>query len=328
MKTLLVSFQVLFLVFASTLSAAENNEAAPAEEKKTETPVADKAENKTNQTNSTLQTQAGSSEAEKTLKEGLLAFPPSQQVTPLISFGQNIFDKKQTQVLLAANKFNGEHQYSINIIPSYIYTFTDSLSLFLSVPIAVRNRQKHDHSSGVGDAIIQAEYAFYTKAYKTFYDQATIVANVTIPTGSTKKNPNTGIGSNSFFIGYTFSRNGINWLYFMSSGGLLTTSSHRTKFGSEFLYQCGIVRRIANTKEWLFAFMLEFDGTYTWKNKIHGTIDQNSGGNVIYLTPSLWISSAESLIFQIGIGFPVQQHLFGHQEKNDYLIQLNTGWTF
>lgn len=74
MKTLLVSFQLLFLVFASILSA-ENTEAAPAAEKKAENKT-----NQANQTNSTSQTQAGSSEAEKTLKAGLLAFPPSQQL--------------------------------------------------------------------------------------------------------------------------------------------------------------------------------------------------------------------------------------------------------
>lgn len=273
------------------------------------------------------QTQSENQEAEKTLKIGILAFPASQQPNGMVSFGQNILNKKQAQAFLLANEFKGDDEYFINLVPSILYGFTDSLSLFISAPIAVRYRQDDHHSSGPGDLSIQLEYAFYTKAYKTYYDQATVVTNVTIPTGSTKKNPQTGLGSNSFFIGGTYSRTGIDWFGFTSSGGILTTSSHRNKFGDQFLYQFGFGRRITNTKDWLFAWMVEFDGTYSWKDKIHGVIDPNSGGNVIYLTPSIFISS-ENLIFQLGIGYPVQQHLFGLQGKNDYLLELNAGWTF
>ena len=272
--------------------------------------------------------QKGTEEAEKTLKIGNLAFPVSQQPTPLLSFGQNLLDKKQAQATLLATQFKGDDQYFINIVPTLLYGFADNFSIYLSAPFAVRYRQKNQHSSGPGDAIIQLEYAFYTKAYRTYYDQATILTSVTIPTGSTKKNPNIGIGSNSFFIGGTYSRMEVDWFYFTSQGGIITTSSHRIKHGNQFLYQFGLGRRIANTKEWLFAWMLEFNGIYSWKDKIQGVYDKNSGGNVIYLTPSLWISSIESLIVQLGVSVPIYQHLFGNQIKNDYAVELNLGWTF
>lgn len=273
-------------------------------------------------------TQQGAEEAEKTLKEGNLAFPPSQQPTPLVSFGQNIINRKELQAEFQLNEFKGDRQYFINAIPILIYAFTDNFSLLLSAPIAVRYREGHHHSSGPQDTLIQFEYSFYTKAYRTFYDQATVVASVTIPTGSTKKTPATGIGSNSFFIGGTYSRMGINWFYFVSSGGLLTTSSHRMRAGNQFLYQMGIGRRIYNSAEWLFAWMIEFDGTYFWPDIIKGRRDPNSGGNIIYLTPSLWISSKDSVFFQFGIGVPIQQHLFGNQKKMDYQLIFQSGWLF
>lgn len=74
--------------------------------------------------------------------------------------------------------------------------------------------------------------------------------------------------------------------------------------------------------------MIEFDGTYFWKDIINGKVDSNSGGNVIYLTPSLWISSNESLFLQFGIGFPIEQHLFGNQKRNNYALFFNSGWLF
>lgn len=327
----------LFIIFDFDLNAL-NQEQEPTQEKteknkeekeqKKEEKSEEKKEEKKETQSQDNTSQKGSEEAEKTVKIGNLAFPVSQQPTPLISFGQNMLEKKQAQALVMANQFKGEKQYFVNVVPSLLYAFTDDFSVFLSVPIAVRYRQKNQHASGPADAIIQLEYAFYTKAYRTYYDQATVIASVILPTGSAKKNPNTGLGSNSFFIGGTYSRMEIDWFYFVSTGGIITTSSHRTRFGDQFLYQFGIGRRIFNTKEWLFDWMIELNGVYSWKNKIQGTVDPNSGGNVIFVTPSLWISSMESLIFQLGFGFPIHQHLFGHQMKEDYLVEMNVGWTF
>jgi hypothetical protein len=48
---------------------------------------------------------------------------------------------------------------------------------------------------------------------------------------------------------------------------------------------------------------------------------------MVFITPSLWISS-EHLILQLGLGLPATQHLYGHQNKKDYLLAANLGWTF
>jgi hypothetical protein len=243
------------------------------------------------------QTQKGAQEAEQTLKVGNLAFPPSQQPGPLVSFGQNIINKKQAQAQLSASEFKGQKQYFININPAILYAFTDSLSLFLAVPFAARYRQGCHHSSGFEDVIIQLEYAFYTKAHRTYYDQATLVASVTIPTGSIKKNPPTGLGANSFFIGGTYSRMEVNWFYFVSSGALATASSHRTRFGNQFLYQLGFGRRIANTKEWLFDWMVEIDGVYYWKNIINNKIDPKSNFSKRLVHSHLYLKRKKGIIW-------------------------------
>ena len=80
-------------------------------------------------------------------------------------------------------------------------------------------------------------------------------------------------------------------------------------------------------KGWIFAWMMEVDGQYSKKNRIKGNIVNNSGGNVVYATPSIWISSKE-LIIQVGVSLPVTQNLFGHQHKFDYAFNLNFGWSF
>lgn len=259
---------------------------------------------------------------------GNFALPSSQQPGPLISFGENIIDKGQIQTFLFADKFKGVRKQAVDIIPSILFGITDDLSVFFNVPIAASYKDDEKHSSGLEDMFLQLEQAFYTQKTADFVDQATFVGNVTLPTGSTKKQPPTGFGAPSIFLGGTFNRTYTDWFGFTSHGAVLTTSHNSTKFGNEFLYQCGVGRNILNIdSKWTLAWMIEADGQFSQKDKINGMTNPNSGGNTVYITPSLWISS-KSLIVQVGFGLPATQHLFGNQKKNKYLLAINFGRTF
>ena len=261
-------------------------------------------------------------------KIGNFAFRGSQQLSPLISFGQLVIDKGETMVFLTGSDFIGHKAHQTNITPSLLYGVTDNFSLSFFMPIAASYKDHQDHSSGLEDMYFQAEYAFYNKVTSQYEDMATVVANMTFPTGSTHKNPTTGVGSPSFFLGATLSRHTAEWYVFTSHGATLTTSHHRTKFGNEFLYQFGLGKVLYTIdSRWLFGCVVEMDGEYSGKDKIMGMKDNDSGGNVIYATPSLWLSS-QSLILQLGIGFPVTQHLFGEQTKANYLVAGSITWAF
>ncbi len=256
---------------------------------------------------------------------GNFALPASQQLGPLVSFGQNILLQNQVQLFLFADDYAGVNKHSIDLIPSVLYGITDNLSLFLNMPYAASYEQGSNKSTGFEDAFVQLEYAFYNGSTSCFADQATVVANVTVPTGSIQKNPSTGVGSPSFFLGTTFSRTFVDWYYFVSPGATFTTAKTGTKFGNSYLYQGGFGRNIANINGWLLAWMLEGDGTYTQKDRVQGSLDPNSGGNVIYLTPSFW-ASTKKLLFQLGAGWAVAQRLNGSQPQNTYLLAANLGW--
>ncbi len=259
---------------------------------------------------------------------GNLILPNSRQPGPLLAFGENILDKGQIQVFLLTNDLEGDHKHMTSTTPSIIYGITDDLSILLGVPLALSFKENQEHSSGVQDSILQVEYAYINKTTKRYVEQDTIVVNLSIPTGSSTAQPPTGFGSPNFFLGTTFSRVYADWLFFASPGALLTTANNNTQFGNQYLYQAGLGRNIFDIdKKWIFAWILEADGLYSEKNKINGAIDPNSGGNVVYLLPSLWISS-KRFTFQLGVGGPAYQHLFGDQKNNYYLLALNLGWTF
>lgn len=269
----------------------------------------------------------GADETNPTCKTGNFALRDSQQPGPLISFGQNVIDQNQTQVFLYGDAFIGKRQHAIDLDAGVIYGITDAFCVAFTLPVAIDYKNNSAHSSGLEDINLQLEYAVYSKSAPCSSDQVTIVANASFPTGSSSKNPPTGFGSVAYFIGTTYNHTGVDWFVFTSYGAEFPTTHHGTKSGNEYLYQFGIGRNITNTKDWMIAWMAEVDGTFEERDKVHGQTDPNSGGNVIYLTPSLWTSSND-WILQLGFGFAVQQNLFGDQNRNKYLLAFNIQRTF
>ncbi|MBS0652357.1 MAG: hypothetical protein JSR39_02395 [Verrucomicrobia bacterium] len=269
----------------------------------------------------------GADEASPSCNTGNLALPSSQQPGPLISFGQNVIDQNQTQVFVYADDFIGKSQHAIDLGAGLTYGITDDFCATFTVPFAVSYKENSAHSSGLEDIVLQLEYAVYSGNAPCSSDQVTIVANASFPTGSSSKNPPTGFGSVGYFIGTTYNHTGVYWFVFTSYGAEFPTTHHGTKSGNQYLYQFGIGRNITNTKDWMIAWMAEVDGTFEEKDKVKGLKDPNSGGNVIYLTPSLWASS-KNWIIQLGFGFAVQQNLFGNQNRNKYLPTISIQRTF
>jgi len=312
----------------------ENKKAKEEKEEKKNEDKEDKEEKNICKKDDEVKADEESSKKEKEEKEeeeppkiGNFSLPTSQQPAALFGFGGNIIDEGEVQLYLFEDKFFGKRKIITDVIPSVLFGITDEWSIFFNFPFSPLMKDGKRRSSGLEDFFIQLEYAFYNKKNRCYTDQATLVANITFPTGSVRKNPPTGFGSPSLFLGGTYYHTRIDWFVFTSHGAILTASDHRTKIGDQFLYQFGFGRNVPSPKGWIYAWMLEIDGQYNKKNRIHGKLDPNSGGNVIYITPSIWISSKELLV-QFGVSFPVNQNLFGKQNKIDYALNFNMAWSF
>lgn len=263
-----------------------------------------------------------------TLKNGNFSLPTSQQPVPLISFGQNIVDKGDLVAYAYGNWLNGTQQSFAEITPSILYGINDKFSLFVELPIAVSFKSEQSKSRGVQDLVIQLEGVVYAPETASAVNEITVLANIGLPTGSATEEPLTGLGSSSFFLGFTASHTDRDWYYFMSLGGLLKFSHQGVKFGNEFLYEFGLSKNISyRANKWILNWMIELNGFYTQHDKISGITDRNSGGNVIILGPSLFFST-QRLIVQGGISGVISEHLFGIQPKDKYLVAAYAGWKF
>lgn len=260
-------------------------------------------------------------------KRGNLSLPTSQQPGALFGFGQNVVDKSDCQFFTLVDQVKGRNKNFTEIIPAILFGASDKLSLFFNVPLATSMKLNEQRSSGLEDIYIQAEYAFYTHEKDEATNQATAVCALYLPTGSVVNDPATGAGSAGFFFGFTVVHMGIDWYFYTSHGVLLTTPEHGIKIGNQFLYQGGMGKNFIGGSGWIVTGMIEINGSYTQKDTRDFSIDSNSGGNLLNIGPTLWISS-KRLIIQGGIQFPVYQKLFGTQNKNKYIWALNVGWKF
>lgn len=264
---------------------------------------------------------------EKPPKVGNFSLPISQQPAALFGFGGNIIDKNEVQLYFFADEFTGKERLITDLIPGILFGINESWSIFFNFPFTPIMKDDGYKSRGLEDFFIQLEYAFYNKDTFMYSDQATIVTNITFPTGSIKKNPATGFGAPSFFLGATYYHTKVDWFAFTNQGAVLTTSNNRTKVGDQFLYQFGIGKNIPSAVGTIYAWMVEVDGQYSRKNRVKGKIDRNSGGNFIFVTPSIWFSTKE-LLMQFGVSFPVNQNLFGKQNKFQYALNFDVAWSF
>jgi hypothetical protein len=265
----------------------------------------------------------------KQVKLGNFALPVSQQPAPLFSFGQNIVDKGDLIAYVYPVQLKGHKESFIEVVPSLLCGITDKLSLFIELPIAIKFKVEDQISRGLSDLTVQLEGVVYAQETETSVNEITAVGNMTFPTGSALKQPSTGFGSPTFFLGVTLSHSQLDWYYFASLGGQITTYNKQgIKPGNIFFYQGGFGRNIAyKTDGWILNWLVEVNGLYGQRNRICNVTDGNSGGNTLLVGPSLFFATQHFSI-DAGIFAVAAQHLFGIQLKENYLAAAFVGWKF
>lgn len=259
---------------------------------------------------------------------GNFALPGPQQPGPLLSFGQTLIGRNKLQLSI-----DNYSPYSLggafdNVNAGLVYGFTDTTSLFFNYPIRNNPQTRAHHATMLKDVSVQIEHSVYSSGNNRFQDQATILGAMSMPTQDAQaKAIGAGFGQPSYFFGSTYNRTYVDWMYFASPGYIFTTEGDGIQLGSQFLYQAGLGRALLSVPNQSILFALvEMNGQYTQKNSLSGVSNPNTGGNLIALTPSLWLSSP-NLIIQVGVGFPILQQLNGNQSTMNYFIASNLSWT-
>lgn len=167
---------------------------------------------------------------------GNFSLPPSQQPGPFYSFGQNIIDKNQVQFFFLPTFLKNVNEYTLTTGGSLLYGLTDQASVLITFPLAAENHQGDKSASGYQDMAIQTEYAYYDSSTSEYRAEATFLGSVTLPTASTPKIPALGNGSPSYFLGTTYNRTYVDWIFFASLGeSFYATHENVTKGEQSFI---------------------------------------------------------------------------------------------
>lgn len=239
-------------------------------------------------------------------------------------FGQNITTKNNLIIYESFAQQKSSEENYITLSPEFLYGITNELSFFINIPIFLKLHTQHVNSSGIGDLLTQLEYAWFIKRTLDWQIQSTLVTNITFPTGavvassSAIRHPSTGYGALSFFVGFTASYLSPAWYLFISDGGIITkTGPNGHKVGNTFLYQFGGGYNLGNPDNITLLLLLEFNGIFAKPNKNCGKPEANSGGNIIYVGPSIY-ASRHRWVVEAGIQLPLIQHNKGIQPKQKF----------
>lgn len=258
------------------------------------------------------------------VKKGNFSLPSSQQPGPLFGFGQNVVDAGTLQLIGYLDYRKAHHQDELNFFPSILYGITDRFALFGFLQAEPYRNVDGIHTSRVSQVGLQFEYSVYANKQATCIDELTIVwgSNFSVSPDVRRE-----FFAPSFFLGATLSRMTNDWYLFASPAAILPTRKSNSKSGNTVTLQAGIGRNIPTSTNYILLAMLELNLISSQRNQILGSLDQDSGGQILFFGPTLWFAT-RSFFAQAGVIFPAYQHVRGKQNKSRYLVALNIGITF
>jgi hypothetical protein len=232
----------------------------------------------------------------------------------------------------------------LRYIASISYGITNDVMIHARVPYVHRNNieeseppdEVHGHgdAKGFGDLSLYLHHRFYKSSGNDL--EATILAGLKVPTGRTTDKDDHGEkfeaefqpGSGSWdpSLGIAVTRRlgnfalDANLLY-----TLVTEGTQDTDLGDTFAYNLALSYRALKAPV-ILDLIAEANGIWLAKEKIDGHKDENSGGNVILISPGARLVFLRHLSTYFSFGIPVLQDLNGEQNKLDYRVLFGISW--
>ncbi|MGR9073788.1 MAG: transporter [Gammaproteobacteria bacterium] len=238
------------------------------------------------------------------------------------------------------------------------YGVTDNLMVGLRMPFIHRNdikepehghggdEEHHDEEEhdevpeiinlgdveGIGDMTLFGEYRFFHRN-KTYL---AALFGVKMPTGKTHRKSDQGEllelelqpGSGSWdgLMGLAFTQ-GFGPMAFNASVlyTLVTEGDHHTDLGDVVSYNAALSYRIYGALQEYYAppkfsvdLIAEVNGEWREKEKTRGEYNDNSGGNLVYISPGVRLGIANFVNLGFSFGVPVVKDTNGDQVEPDY----------
>ena len=238
------------------------------------------------------------------------------------------------------------------------YGVTDDFTVGIRLPFIYRNDIKepeHGHGAehdddddddelaeivqlgdveGIGDLSVFGEYRFY----KNEGTNIAAIFGFKAPTGKTNRNSDQGErlelelqpGSGSWdgMVGAAFTQEmGVFSLYSSVLYTFVTEGKQHTDLGDIFTYNTALSYRVLGQQgqsylppKFALDLIAEVNGEWRDKEKTRGHRDDNSGGNLVYISPGVRLSMPYNSSLGFSFGVPVVKDTNGDQVEPDYRL--------
>jgi len=233
-----------------------------------------------------------------------------------------------------------------------IYGITRDLTLGLTLPIVQKafrfttpsGRRATIHASGVGDLSLVGIYRFYRRDVPRRSTQVSFLGGLKFPTGSgSQTDPDArllpgsesdriprplqpGSGSVDGIIGIAAFQNFDRLSFYASVQGKLNSEADGFQFGNNLHYDF--------TADYVFLrnrnlfLVLEFNGVFAGKSEVNGRTIQDSGGNILFISPGVEYLPLPYLILDASVQVPIVQDLNGKQLGTDFSVVVGVRYLF
>lgn len=242
---------------------------------------------------------------------------------------------------------------------SLAYGVTDRLTIGVNIPHVSREgvregelehgapeAHEHDTIKGIGDVTLLGQYQLGKDTSTT--TQFSLLLGIQLPTGDDKVEQDgrhietefqPGSGTWQPMIGATASRRigggslDANFLYLHTQ-----ENSEHSRVGTLLNYNFSWSYRFSSDVEESHSHdehmhltwdaIVELNGELRGKNEGHGGEEAHSGGNLVYLSPGVRLTLADTLNFSASIGLPILDDTNGIQPDVDYRTNIGIGLSF
>lgn len=198
-------------------------------------------------------------------------------------------------------------------------------------------------TSGIGDPLLQTKWIFFSHNRLRASTRIGLQGRVKVPLGDTDarlpggeiapRPLQVGTGSWDFPVKLVFTDMEGRWGFHGNVGWRFNTEDDGFEAGDVFGYDAAVGFRFF---PWVYESLadqslvayLELNGEVAREDRIEGTVNADSGGHVLFLSPDLQWIPTPWLLFESSVQIPVLQDLNGTQLEHETRFQLGTRFRF
>ncbi len=255
-----------------------------------------------------------------------------------------------------------ESLWSLSV--SAAYGLTDDLTIGVRLPFILRDNIREpahgahhdddDHDEpveieslgnveGIGDTTIYGQYRFF----KNDGTNISALLGIKAPTGKTSRYSadghelldtefQPGSGSWDGILGLAFTQQlaafsvNASTVYTIASEG-----AQDTDLGDIFSYNFALSYRLFGQQglsyeapKFALDTILEFNGEWRDKEENRNVKDNNSGGNIVYISPGVRLTAGKNISVGASFGIPIVQNTNGNQVEPDYRVISSINFNF